>query len=68
MTTNTYIEKKESMFIKADELCQIMEVSPSYAYDVIKQLNKELAEKNCLVVRGKVSRKYFYERFYGKVC
>lgn len=68
MTTNTYIEKKESMFIKVDELCEIMEVSPSYAYDVIKQLNKELAEKNCLVVRGKVSRKYFCERFYGKVC
>ena len=68
MTNNTYIEKKESMFIKVDEVCEILDVSQSYAYDVIKQLNKELSEKNCLVVRGKVYRQYFYERFFGKVC
>ena len=68
MTTNTYIEKKESMFIKVDEVCEILDVSQSYAYDVIKQLNKELVAQNCMVVRGKVYRQYFCERFFGKVC
>ncbi len=67
MTTNTYTEK-QSMFIKVDELCEIMEVSPSYAYRVIKDLNKELSDKGYVVVNGKVNRKYFNERFYGKVC
>ena len=68
MTTNTYIEKKESRFIKVDEMCEILESSPSFAYKVIKDLNKELSDKGYLVVNGKLSRKYFNERFYGKVC
>ena len=68
MTTNTYIEKKESKFIKVDEMCEILESSPSFAYKVIKQLNKELINKGKLVVNGKVSREYFYERYFGKVC
>lgn len=68
MTTNTYIENKQSMFIKVDEICDLMEVSPSFGYKVIKDLNKELSDKGYIVVNGKVSRKYFFERFYGKVC
>lgn len=68
MTTNTYIEKKEPMFIKVDEVCELLDASPSFSYKVIKDLNKELSDKGYMVVNGKVSRKYFYERFYGKVC
>ena len=66
--TQTYNEKKQSLFLRAEEVCELMEVSPSYAYKVIKDLNKELSDKGYLVVSGKVSKKYFYERFFGKVC
>ena len=66
--TQTYKENNQSMFIKAAEICELMEVSPSFAYKVIKDLNKELTDKGYLVVSGKVSRKYFYERYFGKVC
>ena len=40
-------------------------VSYSYANKVVKALNAELAEKGFMVVTGKVSRKFFEERFYG---
>ena len=63
--TQTYNEKKQSLFVRAEEVCELMEVSPSFAYKVIKDLNKELTDKGYLVVSGKVSRKYFYERIYG---
>lgn len=66
--TRTYNEKKQSLFLRAEEVCELMEVSPSFAYKVIKDLNKELSDKGYLVVSGKVSKKYFYERFFGKVC
>ena len=33
----------------------------------MRQLNKELTEQGYMVIAGKVSRKYFEERFYG-VC
>lgn len=61
----TNIESKSEMFINVDEVCKLLEVSPSYAYRVIKELNKELSEKGFWIISGKVSRKYFNERFYG---
>ena len=42
-----------------------LEVSDSYAYRLIRQLNAELEQKGFVVVKGKISRKYFEERVYG---
>lgn len=51
-----------SIFMRVDEVAEVLDVSESYAYKIMKQLNKELAEKNKIVVSGRVNRKYFYER------
>lgn len=51
-----------SIFMRVNEVAKILDVSESYAYKIMKQLNKELAEKNKIVVSGRVNRKYFYER------
>lgn len=51
-----------SIFMRVDEVAKVLDVSESYAYKIMKQLNKELAKKNKLVVSGRVNRKYFYER------
>lgn len=51
-----------SIFMRVDEVAKVLDVSESYAYRIMKQLNKELAEKNKIVVSGRVNRKYFYER------
>ena len=37
------------------------------AYSLIQELNAELKEKGYLTVTGRVSRKYFEERFYGLI-
>ena len=55
----------ENMFIQVDEVCELLGVSRSKAYQLIRQLNKELAQKGRLTISGKVIRKYFMERFYG---
>ena len=47
------------LFISAKEVAKELEVSDSYAYRLIRQLNAELEQK------GKISRKYFEERVYG---
>ena len=44
---------------------QILGISKSAAYNIMRQLNDELKEKGYAVSRGKISRKYFEERFYG---
>lgn len=53
------------LFISAKEVAKELEVSDSYAYRLIRQLNAELEQKGFIVVKGKISRKYFEERVYG---
>ena len=46
---------------------QILGISRSAAYKLMRQINSELEKKGYIVIRGKVSRKYFEERIYGSV-
>lgn len=56
----------ETIFMDVSEVAQVLNVSESYAYKIIRTLNKELLKQNKIVVSGKVNRKYFYERVdYG---
>lgn len=56
----------ENMFIQVDEVCEILGVSRSKAYQLMRQLNTELEKKGRLTIHGKVLRRYFMERFYGE--
>lgn len=51
-----------SQMITAAEVAEIMDCSERYGYMLIKQLNQELEQKGFITMRGRVSRKYFYER------
>ena len=42
---------------------KLFSCSKSRAYKVISELNHELERKGFLYVRGRVSRKYFEERY-----
>lgn len=52
-------------FISVKEICQVLSVSESKSYAIVRDLNKELSYKGYMVIPGRVSRKYFEERFYG---
>jgi predicted transcriptional regulator len=52
-------------FLKVEDVMQILEISKSAAYKIMRQMNDELLKKGYVIIRGKVSRKYFEERFYG---
>ncbi len=54
-------------FISVKEICGVLSVSESKSYSIVRDLNKELADKGYMVIPGRVSRKYFEERFYGVV-
>ena len=56
----------DNRLIHASEVAEELGVSVTYAYKIVRQLNEELQKKGYLTVSGKVSRKYFHERFYGK--
>ena len=52
-------------FLEVGDVMQILGVSRSAAYKLMRQINSELEKKGYIVIRGKVSRKYFEERIYG---
>lgn len=52
-------------FMKVQEIKALLGCSISRAYKVMRELNQELDKKNKITIPGRVSRKYFMERFYG---
>lgn len=52
-------------FLEVGDVMQILGISRSAAYKLMRQINSELEKKGYIVIRGKVSRKYFGERIYG---
>lgn len=55
----------KNIFVTAEELSEMLEISKPYAYKIIKQMNNELREKGFITISGKVSRRYLEEKFYG---
>lgn len=51
--------------IRADEVAERLGISRTYAYSVIKELNRELADKGYMTVSGRVSKDYFEQRYFG---
>ena len=56
---------EQGMFITAQEVAVMLGVSKSKAYAVVRELNRELSCRGFITVAGKVSRKFFEEKFYG---
>ena len=55
----------ENPWVRVKEVQSYFECSRTKAYDIIKQLNDELKAKGFLTYAGRVSRRYFNERYYS---
>lgn len=53
----------ERMFMRVDEVMKALGVSESYAYELIRKLNKEIVKTGCVTIPGRIDRKFFYEHF-----
>ena len=56
---------QNNMLIGATEIAQELDVSKAFAYKVVRELNEELKKRGYIVIAGKVSRRFFEEKFYG---
>ena len=52
---------KNDLFVTASEVAQDLGVS----YKLVRQMNEELEAKGFITIAGRVSRKYYEEKFYG---
>lgn len=51
------------MYLKAEDIMTLLEVSRASAYRIIIKLNNELKENGFYTVQGRTSRKYFQEKY-----
>lgn len=54
----------EKMFMRVEEVADVLDVSTPYAYKLIRKLNEELKKEGCITISGRIDRRYFYEKFY----
>lgn len=55
----------KSVFYTALEVAEILGVSRTKGYKIVKELNNELQAKGYIVIAGKVPKRYFEERCYA---
>ncbi|MBS7340146.1 MAG: DNA-binding protein [Lachnospiraceae bacterium] len=54
----------EKMFLRVSDVEEILDVSESYAYKLIRKLNKEMKAMGFQTIPGRIDTKFFYEHFY----
>ena len=60
---NDFVTQK--MYLKASDVAEVLGISVSKAYQIIKECNADLKAKGFLTISGRVSAKYFAEKTYG---
>ncbi len=60
-----YEKRTIQTFLNAEQVADELGISKPFAYKVIRELNVELKEKGFVIIAGRISTKYFEERFYG---
>ena len=56
---------RRAQFITAAEVAEIMGISRSKAYQIVREMNRELKAQGYLTVAGKCPAQYFKQKFYG---
>lgn len=55
----------DKMFLRVEDVVEERGVSVSYAYKLIRKLNRELKVTGCITIPGRIDRNFFHEKFYS---
>ena len=59
------MEATTMRMMKCSEVAARLGISRTSAYEVIRELNQELADKGLITRQGRVSADYFEKRYFG---
>lgn len=57
----------KKIYYTVEEVSQLLGISVSTSYKIIRKLNKELVSKGFIVISGKLPIRYFEEKYYGLI-
>ena len=49
-------------FMRVEDVADMLGISKSYAYKIVRDLNAELKAKGFITVSGRINRQYFLEK------
>lgn len=52
-----------SYFLRASDVCKLLDVKPTKAYSIIRTINKSLESKGIATISGRVSRSALYAAY-----
>ena len=53
------------LYYTASDVGEILGISRSRAYKIVRELNEELKTKGYITIAGKVPKKYFAQKYFG---
>lgn len=59
------MQQVSKIYYSASDVAEMLGISKSSAYNLIKKLNIELEKAGYIVIQGKISKVYFSEKWYG---
>lgn len=51
-------------FLSAKKVSELLDISETSAYRIVKKMNDELKKQGKIVIPGKISKRYFEEKTY----
>lgn len=54
-------------YVIGPEVAKALGISEGKAYEILRELNKQLKDQRYIVVAGRVPHRYFNEHYYGGV-
>lgn len=55
----------KTQFMTAKEVSEVLGISRSKAYQIVREMNSELKREGYITVAGKCPVRYFEKKFYG---
>lgn len=65
MKERRHLLVENKRFLTVQDVMEVLDVSLSYAYKLMRRLNAELELERFVKIKGRVSTQYFMERIYG---
>ncbi len=53
----------ESNFLRVEDVMELLSVSKSHAYKLMRSINKELKTLGYMTISGRVDKQFFIEKF-----
>ena len=59
------MEQRGCLYYTVKDVMELVGISRSVAYKLIRAMNEELSQRGYITVAGKVPKAYFAEHYYG---